>query len=279
MANDSVYITHDSGPAVTIDWGDGSEPTVIERVNNYRPSAQHRYQDTNKYTITATSVGGSVFAVQGAVEELVSWGSNNPYFNQNGNSVQTGSLIKVPELLPPHITKLKFSGQSAFNQDIASWDVSHVTDVAGCFEMCLEFNQSLNSWFMPLVTDLSNLFANARKFNQSIADWDVSNIANTSGMFKNAWAFNQSINTWNMSNVVDASNMFANASAFNQPLNNWNVARMEYMSMMFVNAYVFNQDLSNWCVSLQVQKPIMFDNNSLLTPEHLPVWGTCPNGS
>ena len=47
---------------------------------------------------------------------------------------------------------------AAFNQDIANWDVSKVTDM-----YCM--------------------FAHAEAFNQDISNWDVSNVTNMNGMF------------------------------------------------------------------------------------------------
>lgn len=80
------------------------------------------------------------------------------------------------------------------------------------------------------------------------------------------------------SNLTDISWMFYEATSFNQPLNSWNVSNVTNMNGMFYDATAFNQDLSGWCVSKIGQEPDDFSNNSPLTTEHKPVWGTCPRG-
>jgi hypothetical protein len=46
------------------------------------------------------------------------------------------------------------------------------------------------------------------------------------------------------------------------------------MSLMFNNSQ-FNQPINNWCVPKITSEPRLFSNNSPLTPENKPVWGTC----
>jgi len=48
------------------------------------------------------------------------------------------------------------------------------------------------------------------------------------------------------------------------------------MFEMFSDASSFNQDLTQWCVSNFLGEPYNFSENSSLSPENHPVWGTCP---
>jgi len=49
------------------------------------------------------------------------------------------------------------------------------------------------------------------------------------------------------------------------------------MNYMFQGNTGFSQDLSDWCVVKVTTKPESFDDNSGLTNEQLPIWGTCPS--
>jgi len=57
------------------------------------------------------------------------------------------------------------------------------------------------------------------------------------------------------------------------------VSSVTKMEGMFYDAINFNQDLSSWCVSQITEEPTDFSAGSSLTPEHLPVWGSCPTTS
>lgn len=168
----------------------------------------------------------------------------------------TGSpnLVKVPTTLPSNITNISymFNRALSFNQDISMWDTSKVTDMSEMLSQTSSFNQSLNTWDVSKVTSMKGMFRLSESFNQPLANWNTSKVINMHSMFNDSGNFNQDISSWNVSNVVEMDWMFANASAF-------------------------NQDLSQWCVSLIVEKPSYFNyGDSALTPEHLPVWGTCP---
>ena len=48
------------------------------------------------------------------------------------------------------------------------------------------------------------------------------------------------------------------------------------MAAMFSGAFSFNQDLTQWCVSNITISVSDFSENSGLSPENHPIWGTCP---
>ena len=189
--------------------------------------------------------------------------------------------------------------ESDINQDISSWDVSNVTDMSYMFGGS-KFNQPIGNWDVSNVTNMNAMFA-ASKFNQPIGNWDVSSVTNMYGMFAQS-SFNQPIGNWDVSNVTDMSDMFA-ASKFNQPIGNWDVSSVTNMSWMFMksefNQPIGNWDVSNvtdmsgmfylsefnfpinpingWCVNQFTSEPNLFSDNSRLTEENKPKWGTCPS--
>ena len=155
---------------------------------------------------------------------------------------------------------------------------SNVTNMLYCFFIDDSFNQDISSWDVSNVTNMEGMFVGASSFNQDISSWDVSNVTNTVMMFGTASSFNQDISSWDISKVTSMGYMFEGASSFNQDISSWNTSNVTGMEYMFYGATSFNQDLSGWCVSLIPEKPDSIETGSALTPEQLPVWGTCPRG-
>ena len=49
------------------------------------------------------------------------------------------------------------------------------------------------------------------------------------------------------------------------------------MSHFYFCYLVFNQNLTGWCVSNITSEPELFAQDSALTEDNKPIWGTCPN--
>jgi surface protein len=185
---------------------------------------------------------------------------------------------------------------SPFNQPIGNWDVSNVTDMSWMFYDS-KFDQPITNWNVSNVLNMSRMFRNSQ-FNQPIENWDVSNVMDMSWMFTNSkldqpignWdvsnvtdmsymfyqsPFNQPIGNWDVSNVINMGRMFGE-SQFNQPIGNWDVSNVFNMEEMFYQSQ-FNQNISKWCVSNIPSEPDLFSQNSPLTSQNKPVWGTCPD--
>ena len=58
-----------------------------------------------------------------------------------------------------------FHGRTGFNEDIASWDVSNVTDMHRMFGDAESFNQYIGEWNTSSVIEMSLMFDNANSFS------------------------------------------------------------------------------------------------------------------
>ena len=151
-----------------------------------------------------------------------------------------------------------FEGAFAFNQDIGAWDVSSVEDMRAMFGRAFAFNQDIGGWDVSSVTDMEDMFYVAESFNRDIGGWDVSNVENMRRMFYRATSFNQDIIGWDVSNVENMRWMFYEATSFNQDIGGWDVSSVTDMTRMFYEATSFNQDIGGWDVSSVTDMTQMF---------------------
>jgi surface protein len=114
-----------------------------------------------------------------------------------------------------------FSGASAFNQNLNSWNTIKVTAMNGMFNAAVAFNGNISSWNTIALTNTSLMFSGASVFNQDISGWNTTNVTNMGNMFASASAFNQNISIWNVLKVTSFTSMFLSATAFNQNLGSW----------------------------------------------------------
>ena len=140
-------------------------------------------------------------------------------------------------------------GSSTFNQNLNSWDVCNVTNMAGMFQINTSFNNGgvALTWSAPKCLSFASMFQQATAFNQPIT-----NLVNTSGvascamnsMFQSATLFNQNIGSWDVSKVTTMASMFQGATLFNQNIGGWNTINVTTMVSMFLgtttNATQFN---------------------------------------
>jgi len=202
------------------------------------------------------AIGPDIYTIHNASSLLA-----KPIGDTDWNRVVTTPVTNMSSL---------FNGETDFNQDISSWDMSNVIFTIGMFEGATSFNQDIGNWDLSNAINIGEMFKGATSFNQDIGDWDVSNVTNMAETFKDATSFNNdgsnSINNWDTSNVTTMEFMFGttgnfslpDAMDFNQDIGDWNVGKVQNFRAMFRNS-LFNQDLSDWDVSSATNLGQMFD--------------------
>ena len=80
-----------------------------------------------------------------------------------------------------------FSGATAFNQDIGSWNTGQVTNMRAMFQHANAFNQDITGWTVSSVSDMGYMFYDATAFYQDITGWSDASISEV--MFNGATAW------------------------------------------------------------------------------------------
>jgi surface protein len=206
---------------------------------------------------------------------------NATSFNQPiGNwQINTGSNIEMQGL---------FRDTTAFNQPISrsmvtvgsktyeAWNTKKVTRFRNMFLQASAFNQDIANWDVSGSTDNKLMFYYAKSFNQDISKWDVTNNTNWSSTFYGCpITFNLSSSyqpstygrapyvAWDTKNVTNFSSMFFNYNGdnsnpnpgYNGDVTNWDTSNATNILRMFagINAThtsSFNQDISTKQVTI-----------------------------
>ncbi|NVJ88794.1 MAG: DUF285 domain-containing protein [Flavobacteriaceae bacterium] len=144
-------------------------------------------------------------------------------------------------------------------------------------EIIVDETEDLSKLVTTFVTDMSSMFRNKQTLTPDITAWDTSNVTDMSYMFFNASLYNGDLSLWDTGKVTNMTYMFAETGVFNRDIGDWNTINVENMIGMFNKANSFNQDLSRWCVPLIPTRPAVFSNDSNLSENFIPKWGTCPD--
>ena len=114
------------------------------------------------------------------VTNMTSMFANAVAFNQplNGWGTQLGNVSSMNSMF----------SNCPFNQNIASWDVSNVSDFNGMFSGNTVFNQDISGWTLrtSVYLDMRNMFSGAASFDQDLGGWDVSWLRYAANMFNNS---------------------------------------------------------------------------------------------
>lgn len=178
-----------------------------------------------------------------------------------------------------------FDGNTIFNRELSSWDLSKAVSIDGIFRSAIAFNngpntetnpktgrQGINGWDTGSVRMFDRVFQFAAAFNRPVADWNTSEGVEFFGIFYGSTIFNQPLNSWNLSNAEYLGFFFTNAPAFNQPLDNWDTSKNLSFHQTFKLATSFNQNINSWNTSRAIQMNEMFDRSAFNSP--LNNWNT-----
>jgi len=197
-ANNRFYLPISGFPQTgydcSVDWGDGSEPTVVIGVPE---PTFHDYPDNGIYQISIT----------GTVPQMKFQGFNDCAKVISLDEWGTNQWLNADQM---------FAGCS--NLEAAYTDVpdfSLCISFAGMFDSCSLWNGSTTGWVTSLVTDFSRMFMLCPIFNQPI-EFDTSAATTMEYMFYGASAFNQTLEHLITSSVTTFNGMFTDASSFNQ---------------------------------------------------------------
>ncbi|NLB63924.1 MAG: BspA family leucine-rich repeat surface protein [Fibrobacter sp.] len=100
------------------------------------------------------------------------------------------NLISVPDTLPATVNNMNYAfyGATAFNQDLSSWDVSNVQEMAGLFQKASSFDQDLSSWDVSNVWNMDDFFAGVKlsthNYDKLLQSWSKQDLQN--GVFFDA---------------------------------------------------------------------------------------------
>jgi len=202
---------------VLIDWGDGKPVDVtidssgVPYLNFYSTDMSSspivKASDSNWTTIKiygdflGVNDSAHQFIICGsALRRVIDWGEGMdqikhiPFARTLGFT--SGSLISVPNYLPPNISsfELMFSECVNLNCDLHEWDVSSANNFRGMFSNCHKFNGNIRPWNLKNVSamNLGSMFDYCYEFDQDLSHWDLSNVTEPSLFAYNTPKFDKS---------------------------------------------------------------------------------------
>jgi surface protein len=257
------------GDRVSVDWGDGTLGAIAtgntQRAGSYETlfiftttnnsNISHTYAKHGVYTIVLRGVfrlgyGNSLLSSTA----ILSYGDTNYTQNTLSHSANT-NLVYVPPQIPRAVTIIQacFANSTKFNHpNVASWDVSNITNMQQTFAGTTAFNQDLDLWANQVggVTNFNSTFSVARAFDGSVSGWVLGG-ANCAAMFFQATNFTgKGIQSWSVGNVTNMSNMFFGCLRLNVSGDwNWDTKNVTTTLGMFYDVPLNNVTFSGWDLS------------------------------
>jgi surface protein len=219
---------------------------------------------SNVVSMNQTFAGGASFNqnigswVVTKVTDFTGTFQNSTVFNNGLSSGASGTLPWTINTTSNVVMTSTFAGNTAFNQNINSWNFSKVTTTLSMFSGANKFNNGLASGVagnmlldLSSVTNTTSMFQSATVFNQNLGALNLPVCTSFISMFNGASNFNNGgssdINNWVLktTGTIDMTSMFQSAVSFNQPLNNWNTVVVTSMDLMFRGCTAFNNGLAS----------------------------------
>ena len=137
---------------------------------------------------------------------------------------------------------------------IKNLDVSHVEDLSGLFEGCMNIESlDLSGWKTSGAKNMSDMFYTCRRLESlNVSGWDTSNVEDMSDMFSNCINIRSlDLSCWNVSNVKDMGWMFYNCYELKSlDLSGWDTSNVKDTSWMFFCCRAPYKDVNNKIVKL-----------------------------
>lgn len=134
---------------------------------------------------------------------------------------------------------------------------------------------ALANWDVSNIISMSSTFAYGMYHSLPIGNWTPTNLKYMTGTF--GYATWDTAIDWTTPALLDTSFAFE-GSTFNNTLK-LSMGQVIKAECMFIDNMTFTQNISNWCVTNLTVEPMDFNTGGVLTPEKMPVWGTCPSGT
>lgn len=176
-----------------------------------------------------------------------------PLFGANGDFDLSGwNMSKVTEAT-------RMFANTNFNCKVDNWKFARGCWIHEMFLDCPKFNQDVSSWNVSGVFDMAGVFRGTLAFNKNIVGWDCTSAVGMANLF-NSSSFSGDLIGWkinpNPATPINMTSVFRGARNFNGPgIKTWNVGGVGAMNSMFFDARSFNQDLSGWDVRNVVTHP------------------------
>ena len=148
----TIFLNTSGTVQMTVNWGDGTSDSY-----NSPGIHSHTYQNSGAYNVSIygtctgfngiTSTGGiGTSTINPYFKSIQQWGEIN--LQNLTNSCQwTNTNFSVPNILPNTVIRLdSMFSNSAFNQNVSSWNTNNVISMNAMFSYATLYNQNLDEW-------------------------------------------------------------------------------------------------------------------------------------
>ena len=188
-------------------------------------------------------------------QNINSWSVNNVITIQAMFGVSSSKLSVSYEIIGlPYYYPLP-GYEMKFNQPLNNWfgNSPNIKDLSMAFHGCTSFNQDISSWKVSTVTNMAYMFHHATVYNNggqgltyNINSWNTDNVTSIQAMFAGAAAFQgNGVNSWNLSSLYGQTS--------------FNVANSSALGVFYGSALTqtnYESILSGWASKLNYSNPI-----------------------